>query len=246
MARIPFPPTAITVRQAGAKVIEAAITVVLTEGWDYIEWYRGAVDSPADAVLVATSKLTSHHDQNLVYGTTYYYWARVVDRQGERSAFSPSSGHSITVAAIVPEDVATTWPGARVTQSTPPTITNDTQAYLSFDTEDYDTAGLHESVTNPSRLTAPKTGQYALFGQTVWASNTVGFRHLSMEINGTTTIVAQRDQALTSGPLGNQQAISTVYRLTAGDYARLGVRQNSGGDLGLATAAIFSMHWIGP
>jgi hypothetical protein len=202
------------------------------------------VDSPSNAVLVASRKATTFHDENVAYGDTYYYWARVVGHYGERSPLSPSVGHSITVAPIRTSDVDPAWPGAHVYANSLPTLPNGVTTVLDFDTERYDTAGLHDSGSHPSRLTAPIAGQYLIIGSVSFnAGAGVGQRDIRVRINGVDfsaiTQVPADSVAVTT------MQITTVTRLVATDYAELAAYQNSGGDHDVA-GAMFSMHWIGP
>lgn len=103
----PSAPSAISVRQAGGKVVEIDLTFTAPSDWGRVDLYRHTSNSSGSATLIATGKKKRFHDQNVSYGTTYYYWAKVVDQSGNASGFSPSSSHSITIAKVVTGDVGT-------------------------------------------------------------------------------------------------------------------------------------------
>jgi len=100
----PSAPTAITVRQSGAKVVEVDVTFTRPADFASIELYRNTLNNSATAVKIDTKAGTRFHDENVTYGQQYFYWAKVVDRTGNKSAFSPSSGHSITIGRLATGD----------------------------------------------------------------------------------------------------------------------------------------------
>lgn len=101
----PSNPTAMTVRQAGGKIVEIIITASPPADWGTTIFYRNTTNDSGTAVEIGRGKTKQWTDQDTVYGRTYYYWAKVADGSGNLSGFSPSSGHSITVAQIVTGDV---------------------------------------------------------------------------------------------------------------------------------------------
>ncbi len=101
----PAAPAAIAVRQGGAKLVEIDAIFVEPVDWGTTELYRHTANDPGAAVLIETRKAKRFHDEDVAYGTTYYYWIKVVDTQGNRSGFSPSATHSVTVVKIVDADV---------------------------------------------------------------------------------------------------------------------------------------------
>lgn len=103
----PSDPTAITVRQAGARVVEITITATPPSDWGTTIFYRNTTNNSGTATEIGRGKTKRWTDQEPSYGTTYYYWAKVADASGNLSGFSPSSGHSITISQIVTADVGT-------------------------------------------------------------------------------------------------------------------------------------------
>jgi hypothetical protein len=101
----PADPTAIAVRQSGAKIVEIDLTFTAPADWAITELYRNTANDSGAATLIEIKKAKRFHDENVSYGTTYYYWAKVVDLSGNKSGFSPSASHSILVARIVTADI---------------------------------------------------------------------------------------------------------------------------------------------
>ncbi len=119
---------------------------------------------------------------------------------------------------------------------------------LSFDSERWDTAKIHERSTNPGRLKAPVAGKYYIFANTTWESPIgSGVRGLRLQLNGKTVIAEQMvpNPAL---PFRTSMSVSTLYALSAGDYVEVQVLQISGGALFIrhvaATSPEFGMARI--
>ena len=141
-------------------------------------------------------------------------------------------------------------PGARVRNSSGEAVTSGIEATLTYDTEDFDTGGLHSTTTNTSRLTAPVAGKYLIMASAEWASNTSGRRLLIILLNGSTEIARDSVSPSNTGVFHPEQTVETVYQLAAGDYVEVMASQDSGSPLnvlvdGLASPA-FSMDWIAP
>lgn len=135
----------------------------------------------------------------------------------------------------------------RVYNSADITISDSTNTYLTFDTENIDTDAMHSTSANTSRITINKAGKY-LVGATIrWASNATGYRQAFLQINRTTNIDV-RIQTPVTGQVTNM-GISTIYQFAAADYIEVGVFQTSGGNLNVGTSAnvapAFWATWIG-
>lgn len=101
----PSAPTAVAVRQSGARVVEIDFTFTAPSDWGAVELYRNTTNNSGTATLIETKKAKLFHDANVTYGVTYYYWAKVVDLSGNKSGFSPSTAHSIAVTQITNQDL---------------------------------------------------------------------------------------------------------------------------------------------
>lgn len=125
---------------------------------------------------------------------------------------------------------------ARVFNSTNIAIANDTSTALTFDTERWDTDGMHSGAT-PSRLTINTPGKYYIYGHVEWGNPGTGFVvQLSITLNGATILASHREPAIDTA----RQSVSTHYELSAGDYVELIVLQTSGASLNVQASPNFS------
>ena len=102
---------------------------------------------------------------------------------------------------------------------------------LSFNSERWDTANLHETATNSGRLKAPVTGKYYIFANITWESPIgSGLWGLRLQLNGK-TVIAEQSLPNTAAPFRISMSVGTLYSLAAGDYVEAQVFQNSGNPL---------------
>lgn len=119
---------------------------------------------------------------------------------------------------------------ARVFHSATQSIPNNATAYLLFDSETYDTSGVHDS-TNKTRLVCKTPGLYAISGLVVFAAvNTTGVREARLRVNRSYDIDVA-DDIHPSASASSVVKLSTQAMLQAGDYVEVYVYQNSGGSL---------------
>jgi hypothetical protein len=117
----------------------------------------------------------------------------------------------------------------RVRKSTTQAIANDTPTILSWDTEDYDTDGMHSTVTNNSRITIITAGKYVVTANAKFATSIAAGTGARIEIllNGTTVLASQSTGAVgTSAPSVN---VVDARDFASGDYIEVQVYHNSGG-----------------
>jgi hypothetical protein len=123
------------------------------------------------------------------------------------------------------------------------------ETVLTFDSERYDSAELHSTSTNPSRLTAQQAGNYLITGHVGFVAASSGVRGLWLRLNGTTYIAGLYVPAV-EWPLSSVLSVATLYHLAAGDYVELIVYQTSGGNLDVMALGNytpeFAMQWVGP
>ena len=136
---------------------------------------------------------------------------------------------------------------AKVYNSVSESVPTNTQYFLSFDTELYDTCNIHNPDDN-TKLTAPVDGIYDIKGNVRFDSDTNGFRVVAIWWQGWLHIAAESAQM--RSPDGNYYvSISTDYPLRAGEYVNLEVYQTSGHNLDIVKngnwSPSFSMHKIG-
>jgi hypothetical protein len=127
--------------------------------------------------------------------------------------------------------------GARVYNSGSISIPNGTAPILTFNSERYDSNGLHSTSVNTSRLTAPSAGIYIIGAATAFAANATGMRSIAIRINGTTFIAGNTTPAAS----GEQSMIVvSAWSMAIGDYAETTAYQNSGGALNVLPSASYS------
>lgn len=134
--------------------------------------------------------------------------------QGTVLAFSGASVHNNNVGA---------------------SVANAASTALTYSTETIDTDGYHSTSSNTSRLTIPQTGYYQVTAAAEFGANGTGIRQVAIVKNGTSTLGAGRQQAVTSGGLNTLVECSRLLYLTAGDYLEAHVYQDSGGSLNVTT-----------
>ena len=129
-------------------------------------------------------------------------------------------------------------------QSWPSTASSAASA---FNSERYDTDGMHSTVTNNSRITINTAGLYLIGGHGEFAANSSGTRFIGIRVNGSAYIAASLHDV--AGTLNGYVSIATVYKFAATDYAELYFAQTSGSTLNLASAVAtspeFHATWIG-
>ena len=118
--------------------------------------------------------------------------------------------------------------------STNTSINSGSLVFLSWDTEDYDTGPLHDTGTNPSRITIPaggNTGVWIFSGGVEWAANATGYRNIVIIKNNTTALAASTI-APAPATIGTEHSVFAFDDAPAvGDYYELRVSQTSGGAL---------------
>ena len=136
-------------------------------------------------------------------------------------------------------------PSCSVYSSTVPSIPNNADTALTFDTERFDTDTIHDMAGNPTRLTCKTAGKYRISACVVFAAFSTGYVTLRLILNSGAEIA--KDVSIGSPTVGESLNFSILYDLSVGDYVYLLVNQSSGGALSLASGVNtnFSMHRIG-
>lgn len=128
--------------------------------------------------------------------------------------------------------------GARVSNNAGQSINDSTSTALGFNTEAYDTDGIHDTVTNNSRLTCKTAGKYGIWANIEWTANSTGTRQMYFFLNGTTIIGLV--QVVGQGSGVTTQELYATYSLSINDYVECFVRQTSGGGLQVDSQASYS------
>jgi hypothetical protein len=155
----------------------------------------------------------------------------------------------LAAGAVTPAKIAGI-PSARAFHNANQSVPgNATFTSIALNSERFDTASLHRTDIDTSRLTVSSAGVYVLNANVTWEQNATGARELNIRKNGT-TIVARVVQAGTAGGNTTDQSVTTLAQLAAGDFVEVVVRQNSAVALNVLAAPDFSPEfaasWIAP
>lgn len=128
-----------------------------------------------------------------------------------------------------------------VSTSVAQTIPHGTNTTLPYATESIDTANLHSTTTNPSRVTIATTGKYAVGAQISYDSNAGGYRQIDLLYNGTSTGWLCTSVAITGG--STIVNVSGIIAATAAGYLEVSAYHNAGVSIG--AGSVFWGYWIG-
>ena len=92
----------------------------------------------------------------------------------------------------------------------------------------------------PTRITIQHTGLYDVGGCVQWAANATGRRYMSIVVNAATNLGGEQVDEASSGSEVIIQGYSNNYRLNAGDYVELLVRQVSTAALNITSVGNYS------
>lgn len=200
------------------------------------------IDETGEAAPAWTTRLSMVLSSGQLTGTAFSSARMGLAPQGDGNAAHYLDG---TGAYSAPATAA--FPSCRVRHSLAQNATSGAFQVLSFDTEDFDTDTMHDTVTNNQRITFTTAGKYRVIGQIAWASNGTGYREATIRRNGSTDIGMNR--ILPPSAAVCAQTVTAIYNMGAGDYVELYARQNSGSTLAISAASsyspIFSAYKIG-
>lgn len=114
---------------------------------------------------------------------------------------------------------------AKVTNSAAQAITTGTFTILTFDTETWDTASMHSTSSNTSRITVPRAGKWRATAVVGWATDGSGNRISYFKINGTTRHIGYLGPGIAVNDL--YYSYSNEFDLAANDYVEVEVLHNS-------------------
>ncbi|MGW1525466.1 hypothetical protein [Streptomyces sp. NPDC002159] len=114
------------------------------------------------------------------------------------------------------------------TQTSSQNVLHNTWTALNLNTEQFDTYGGHDNVTNNSRYTAQAPGFYAVCGIACFTANATGVRAARIHVNGNVVQGScQMFMTQNTNITGVATPLRTVY-LSAGDYVEVAGYNNSG------------------
>lgn len=135
-------------------------------------------------------------------------------------------------------------PRARLTHSTTQSLTSGADTAVAFNIEATDSATLHDTSTNNSRITIPtgEGGMWLFTASLEWTANATGQRKISFRFDGSAVIGFTAVDAAASGV--TQLSVSLIVALNAAQYCEVVAAQNSGGALTLTANVAFSAQRI--
>lgn len=131
-------------------------------------------------------------------------------------------------------------------------ISNNTHQLLTYDSEAYDTAGLHSTVSNTSRIVIATPGLYEVKSMVTFASVAGGSRQIQVRKNASgasgsgTQLVAGKVAGFAASQ--NSVDVEKEIRLAAGDHIESFCFQDAGAGAQNAIAGdaltYFSVRWV--
>jgi hypothetical protein len=119
-------------------------------------------------------------------------------------------------------------PNGRAYSSAATAVSNNTRTAITLNSERWDTGAVHSTGSNTANMYAPtgEGGKYLFGGHGEWAAfNTTGIRQIELFQNAATIVAVQQ----VPGVNGLQdQSVSTLWSMAAGDYMQLTGLQTSG------------------
>jgi hypothetical protein len=151
--------------------------------------------------------------------------------------------------SVGPDDIGVI-PSVKVHREDAIAVSHDTEVFMSFDQERYDTANLHDP-GNPNALTAPIDGTYLVTASINWANNAQGgVRLISVQRSNADYIAHDVVPGTNPAAGGTVQTTSALVRLGAGNSVFLSVFQNSGSTVNVIdvdeSSPEFAMTWVAP
>jgi hypothetical protein len=138
----------------------------------------------------------------------------------------------------------TVTPYARARAAGNQTIPQNVATAVLWDVETSDNDGIHDTVTNNSRLTCRTAGVYQIDADVLWNSAAGNHRVISIQRNGNVNdLLADRSQTPVGGGNGTRQGVSATTELAVGDYVELIVTQDSSAGLALVSDATRGSHF---
>jgi hypothetical protein len=121
--------------------------------------------------------------------------------------------------------------------NTTQSLTNLAWTWVEFNSEDFDTGGMHDTAVNNDRVTIPAggAGLYLIVGKVWFAANATGVRALNVVLNGNNSVM-QLGFAPAPGSDSTSCPIALLWPLSAGDYISVQAYQASGGALNIGSA----------
>ena len=133
----------------------------------------------------------------------------------------------------------------RVYKSGAQTIANGTVTAVTWDTEKFDSDGMHDNSTNNSRLTAIVSGKYIVGATLVYSEIEDHMIAILIKKNGSEYIAGTEQNTPTVGSgFHNGISVTTMIDLGAGDYVETITEQRRGSALDIIVANPGNSFWM--
>lgn len=110
-------------------------------------------------------------------------------------------------------------------------VTSGVDTSLAWDLDEYDPWGMHDPVTNNTRVNIIVAGWYVVAAGVQWEVNATAARVLYLTSTGNNTRNFAYTTMYPTGSINAGQSICTVDFFTTGDYIETIVKQSTGGAL---------------
>ena len=136
-------------------------------------------------------------------------------------------------------------PACSVTKGGVQTAATGTYLVMTFDTENFDSDGLHSTASNTSRITIPAGfgGVWRISGTAYFTANATGIRSALFVKNGAGAVLGEDARPAATG-ISTICKPSALLSLVAGDYVELWAYQTSGGNLDMLATTTFEAHYV--
>ena len=148
----------------------------------------------------------------------------------------------IAAGAAIADTKFSAFRSCRVFHNAAQSIANNTVTALAFNSERFDTDGMHDNAVNNSRITFVTAGTYLVSLSVSFATNAVGQRIYGIRLNGATTICQDIHAAVSTNQ--DRTTVSTLYAFSAGDYVEAAVFQDSGAALNMESTGNLSPEFM--
>lgn len=108
---------------------------------------------------------------------------------------------------------------------------------VTFDTELFDNFGMHDNLTNNTRLVCQEQGVYLITANVGWNASSVGYRAARIMRNGVTVWATNHALPHSGAAAFGQPTLVAMRSMAVGEYVELQLQQTSGVALGLQTGA---------
>lgn len=132
--------------------------------------------------------------------------------------------------------------GCRVYRTSTQSIPNAAWTSLAFDSERYDTDGMHALSGNTGRITFKTAGKYIVGGNTQFVKHATGRRDVAI-INQALNHIALQALMPVTVIINSTFSIATMYSFAVNDWIELKVYQTSGGNLNIQNNLEFSCEF---